>query len=187
MNFQTKAELIQELERVRQAVVDDVLSFTDAQFTTGTAQSWSAADYLKHLILSVKPTAKGFGMPGEKLRELFGAPAHKPRTYDEVSASYDAVLATGKRAEDVPTILPVGYRFPEGTTDEKAHLIQAWTDGNQRLIAAVQQLSEDDLDSYQLPHPIGDMMTLREMLYFTIHHNNMHHRDIQRMGSTVNS
>ena len=39
----------------------------------------------------------------------------------------------------------------------------------------------DDLDKYVLPHPLLGKVTLREMLYFTIHHNE-HHLELLKAG-----
>jgi hypothetical protein len=60
--------------------------------------------------------------------------------------------------------------------------VQSWNETNQRLIAAAQQWSEAELDSLQLPHPAIGMITLREMLLFTIFHNTLHWHDIQHAG-----
>ena len=34
--------------------------------------------------------------------------------------------------------------------------------------------SEKDLDKYKLPHPLLGKLTVREMLFFTIYHNEHH-------------
>jgi len=42
------------------------------QFDNGTPQAWSAASYLKHLILSVKPLTKALALPQQSIRNMFG-------------------------------------------------------------------------------------------------------------------
>jgi|SRR5882672_10633400 len=42
------------------------------------------------------------------------------------------------------------------------------------LIAKIEKQSEADLDKYILLHPLLGKLILREMLYFTIHHNEHH-------------
>jgi hypothetical protein len=118
-------------------------------------------------------------LPVAQLHKMFGQPDHPSRTFAEVAAGYKAKLAEGLRAEDNERVTPVSYRFPENTVDEREHLLQAWNDGNNRLLAALQNWTEDDLDRYQLPHPAGGMLTLREMLYFTVFHNTLHWHDIE--------
>lgn len=180
MTVWVKDEIVQALEQVRVRVTAAVEGASVGIFERTIGASWSASGYLKHLILSVKPTARAFQLPENKLGEMFGVADHPSRSYDEVVAMYSARLAEGVRAEDMPPVLPVSYRMPEGVTDEKAHLIEAWNTGCLRLIEALTSISETALDTYQLPHPAAGLLTLREMLFFTIHHNTMHAGDIER-------
>lgn len=180
---QTKADLVAQLAQVQQQISSSVAQMTPEQFNAGTAEEWSAAGYLKHLILSVKPLAKALQLPPERLREMFGTPDHPSRSYAEFTALYNQRLADGVRAEDMDRVVPTFYRFPEGVTDEKAYLLETWDESNRRLLDAVAQWDEGALDSYQLPHPALGMVTLREMLFFTVHHNMMHSRDIERVVS----
>lgn len=176
---ETKVALIAALDEVADAVSAAVEAMAPAQFTEGNAEAWSAADYLKHLILSVKPTAKAFEIPSDRLVKMFGVPEHTPRDYATIAALYTTRLAEGVRAEDAPSVMPTGYRMPDEVTDEKGYLLATWRESNQRLVKAVDALDEIDLDRHQLPHPAIGMVTFREMLLFTIHHNTMHSRDIQ--------
>lgn len=50
----------------------------------------------------------------------------------------------------------------------------------QRLIDAVSLWTEEELDRGQLPHPVLGMVTMREMLFFTVIHNRLHAGDIER-------
>lgn len=182
---QSKTELIEQLSHVQREVTTAVQNMSDAQFNSGSDESWSAAGYLKHLILSVKPFAKAMNLPAAQLEKMFGKPDRPSRTFAEVIAAYKAKLDEGLKAENSPSVTPTLYRFPEDTTDEKAHLVQAWNDGNNRLIAALDNWSEAGLDAYQLPHPAGDVLTLREMLFFTVYHNTTHWHDIEQAALHV--
>ena len=178
----TKAELIAQLTLTQQQVHNDIAAMTDAQFDAGSDQSWSAAGYLKHLILSVKPVAKAINLPPERLLSMFGQAENPSRTYGEVMAAYQARLAEGIRAEDFDRVTPGFYRFPEGVTDEKTYLTQTWDESNTRLLAALEQWDEVTLDSHQMPHPAIGMITVREMLFFTLFHNRLHTQDIRQAG-----
>ncbi len=179
----TKNDIIDQLSHIKQGVGATVQAFTDGQFNAGTAESWSASGYLKHLILSVKPVAKALGLPKAKLVELFGQPERPSVTYDKMVELYTNRLADGIRAEDFDRVTPGFYRIPDGVTDEKAYLVETWRESNQRLLDALQNWDEADLDRYQLPHPAIGSATVREMLFFTVHHNTLHWRDIQAAGA----
>lgn len=178
-----KTDIAARLRAMQTAVNDTVSAMTPEQFERITGEEWSAADYLKHLILSVKPVARLVSMPLEKLRDMFGTPDRESMPYEDFVELYHRRLDEGMRAEKVPSVTPVEYRLPPDMTDLKATLLTAWNEGNDRLIAALETLDEEALDTYQLPHPAVGLITLREMLYFTAYHNKMHGDDIRRVGA----
>ena len=94
--------------------------------------------------------------------------ANRPsRTYDELVMKYKTKLTAGGKASRpfIPSV--VGF-------EKKAGLIKKYAAQKQKLIAKIEKQSEADLDKYILPHPLLGKVTLREMLYFTIHHNEHH-------------
>jgi hypothetical protein len=176
----TKTDVIEQLREVEAALADTVNNYPAEQFDRDLPDSWSAASYLKHLILSNKPFAKALTLPKDQLQSMFGQPTQPSRSYDELVAFYNAKLAEGVRAENYNSVTPVSYRMPEGTDDVKAYLLETWRDTHNRLWQALENWQEEDLDSYQLPHPALGLLTLREMLFFTVHHNTLHWHDIQQ-------
>ncbi len=180
MQPQTQSEIRQHLTTLAQELSAHLRRLSPEQFNHGSAESWSPAGYLKHLILSVKPVVKAMNLKAERMEAMFGVAATPSRPYDELVATYQARLAEGIRAEDYENVTPGFYRFPEGVSDEQAYLIQTWDESNERLVNALDDYSESDLDRLQLPHPAVGMVTLREMLFFTLFHNRLHAGDIQR-------
>ena len=176
----TKTDLIAQIRQVQSALAQTVEGLSAEQFDRGSVEAWSAASYLKHLILSVKPFAKALTMPKEQMQSMFGKPERTSRNYEELVAFYKQRLAEGVRAEDFNGVTPVAYRLPEGTEDVKAYLMEVWHDAHNRLLQVLDNWNEDELDSYQLPHPALGLITLREMLFFTVHHNTLHWHDIQQ-------
>jgi hypothetical protein len=177
---QNTVQIVEALQTIRENVHQLALHMPEAIFFNGTAENWSAADYLKHLILSIKPLAKALKFPAERLSAMFGTAERASLTYDEVVARYKVRLSEGIRAEDYEGVTPAFYRFPEGVTDIKAYLIETWQEANQRLLTVVDGWSEADLDQCLIPHPAIGSITVREMLFFTVYHNDLHAGDIQR-------
>jgi DinB superfamily len=182
---QTKAEIIDQLRLVQQGVSDTAQAIPAAHFYQGTAESWSASDYLKHLLLAVKPFAKGISLPREQIRALFGQPDHASRSYADLVTVYQDRLATGLRAEDVPIVMPTGYRMPEGMADVQAYLVQTWNEAHTKLFDGLAGWSEADLDTHQFPHAALGLLTAREILFFTLYHNRLHWGDIRVAGGVV--
>jgi hypothetical protein len=182
-NIPTKADILRDLAAVRDQVYDTAVGLSSEVFHHGTAENWSAANYLGHLVLSVKPVAKAFKIPAERLASMFGETTHAPRSYDEVIQSYQTRIDEGIRAEDYDNVNPSLYRYPEGVTDRHAYLAQTWRETNDALSAAIEALSEAELDRLQMPHPALGPLSLREMLLFTLYHNRLHHNDMQHAAS----
>lgn len=180
-----KHEIARRLREIQQGLAATVSSMTDNAFVRHTGREWPAADYLKHLVLSVKPFARALQLPKERLIAMFGRPERPSMSFDALHQTYQIRLAEGLRAEDVTSVNPVDYRYPEGMTNVKDALLAAWNEGNDRMLDALDELNEAELDMYQLPHPAVGMLTLREMLYFTIEHNELHWGDISRLAQAT--
>ncbi|MDX2078537.1 MAG: DinB family protein [bacterium] len=177
-NTYSKAQIIDELKAIHQSIRKNLINLSDDQLFTGSETDWSPADYLKHLIITNKPFAKGLLTPRDQMEAMFGKSENGSMSYDKLVAIYQKMIDEGLRAEFAPSVTPVNYRMPEGITDVRAYLIETWDDANARVVSALENWSEDDLDVYRLAHPAIGAITVREMLYFTIHHNRLHGNDI---------
>ncbi|MGB1286326.1 MAG: DinB family protein [Aggregatilineales bacterium] len=175
--IQSREHIADALAIVAEQISTDVSAMTDAQFNAGTEFPWSAAGYLKHLLITMKMFGRGFRMSQEQLATQFGVnDSGESKTFDELVVMYDAKMATGWQA---PTpVVPVNYRMPEGIADEKACLLETWQTVNQQILDLLQNWSEADLDTYQIPHQAIGVITMREMLFFNVHHNREHQQDI---------
>lgn len=182
---QSKAEIVEQLRQVQDSISEIIQRMPAEQFYQGTPASWSPCNYLKHLLLSVKPFAKGMNYPPEQIKRMFGESPRPSMTYAELVAKYQARLDDGIRAEDYDAIMPTTFRIPEGTTDVQTYLITTWDEANERLITGLAQWSETDLDTHQLLHPAIGPVTIREMLFFTLYHNRTHGNDIRSAGAVV--
>jgi hypothetical protein len=98
---------------------------------------------------------------------MFGKTNRPSKTYDDLVTKYKTKLAAGGRASG--PFIPPFISF-----EKKDELIKKYNEQKQKLIIKIEKQPEKDLDAYILPHPLLGKVTLREMLYFTIHHNEHH-------------
>lgn len=143
-------------------------SLSEEAFFIRKNDTWSPAEQVKHLELSVKPLILAFRLPGFMLRLLFGKPNRPSRTYEELLAKYHFKLGEGGKATSpyVPKILETGTGRNAVIADSlKRHAT---------MLKAAARYKDKDLDRYILPHPLLGKITLREMLYFTDFHI-LHH------------
>ena len=128
---------------------------------------WSAGQNLEHLIRAIKPLQLAYALPKFVLTVLFGKTNRPSLTYDELVIKYKTKLTEGGKASG--PFIPPAVSF-----EKKDKLIEKYAEQKQELITKIEKQSEADLDKYILPHPLLGKITLREMLYFTIHHNEHH-------------
>jgi hypothetical protein len=167
MQIQNKSQLISALNEKVDDFNNYISPLTKEQFEATPNGKWSAGQNLDHLIRAIKPLQLAYGLPKFALMILFGKTNRPSRTYDEVVTKYKTKLGAGGKASR-PFIPPaIGFQ-------KKDELIKKYTDQKQKLVTKIEKQSESDLDKYILPHPLLGKVTLREMLYFTIHHNEHH-------------
>jgi hypothetical protein len=170
MQINNKLEIIAALNEKVNAFNQFILPMNKEQFEATPGGKWSAGQNLDHLIRSIKPLQLAYTLPKFVLKMMFGKTNRPSRTYDELVVKYKTKLAAGGQASG-PFIPPVIL------IEKKDALLKKYEEQKQKLIAKIQKQNEEDLDVYILPHPLLGKLTLREMLFFTIHHNE-HHLEI---------
>jgi len=139
----------------------------DDRFETGPEGKWTAGQHLDHLIRSAKPLALGMKAPRIALKAQFGTAERPSMEYGDLVAKYEAALGAGGAAS--------GRFVPKAPSlRDKPKLLAAYRKEGERLIKAAMKWSESDLDRYVAPHPLIGNLTIRELLYFTIHHTHHH-------------
>lgn len=167
MQIHDKPQIISALNENVDAFNNYISSLNKEQFEATPNGKWSAGQNLDHLIRAIKPLQPAYGLPKFVLQIMFGKTNRPSRTYDEVVTKYKTKLAAGGRASG--PFIPPFISF-----EKKDELIKKYVNQKQKLISKIEKQSENDLDVYILPHPLLGKVTLREMLYFTIHHNEHH-------------
>lgn len=140
-----------------------------ARFMEGNAQTWSPAHHLDHLIRSNKRTAYALGLPRERLIER--TPDSLTRSFSQIRSLYGLALAQGARAFGDFLPEPVGTQSEIVSTFKGTigllghHATVYWTDA--------------DLNAWAMPHPALGVLSVREMLFFTLMHNQHHAQGVR--------
>jgi DinB superfamily len=170
MSIHKKQEIIAALHEKVNAFTAYIALLNQQQFEATPGNKWSAGQNLDHLIRAINPLLPAYSLPKFMLRMLFGQANRSSKSYDDLIAKYKAKLVAGGRASG-PFIPPV-ILFAK-----KDALLRKYRRKKEKLARKIERQSEEDLDKYILPHPLLGKITLREMLYFTIHHN-VHHLEL---------
>lgn len=167
MNKQQIAEKLLENHKI---FVEFISNLSEEDFLFAQDGKWSAGQQLDHLIRGVSPVKLAFTLPKLVPKLMFGKANRNSKTYDELVAKYQAKLASGGRASG--RFIPAKINFSQRESLQKKLLNLA-----EDLSQKVENFSEEQLDTYILPHPLIGKLTFREMLYFTIYHCEHHHKN----------
>jgi hypothetical protein len=170
---QTKAEIQAALRESLGAVTAWIEAQPEAAFSQGPAGRWTMGQHLDHLVRSVKPINLGLSMPKFVIGFALGTSSRPSMPYAALAGKYEGVLDGGGKA---------GGRFvpPAIAASRRGPLLGLHRRATARLISLLDGWSEADLDRYAAPHPLLGKLTLRELLYFTIHHHDHHLQTLQR-------
>lgn len=168
----TKSEIIFALQDSNQRAQAWFSNIPVQDFFIRQGEVWSASDNLDHMIKAVKPVAKAMKLPKVALQTMFGKPGQASRPYDKICSIYRAEIAKGAKASG--SFLPNQETPNADAENKKAELLQKFSSAVENLISTAEKWGENELDQYQLPHPLIGKLTVREMLFFTIYHNLRH-------------
>lgn len=168
-----KQQIIEQLQTRHAEFRQMMANFSEAEYLTAPEGKWNAGQQLDHICRSVSPVNLAFGLPGFALRLFFGKANRPSRTYAALVEKYKSKLAAGGRASKPFVPKKVEWRNRENSLQRLENLVDA-------LSKKVETLDDYQLDTLILPHPLLGKLTLREMLYFTIHHVQHHQAAVTR-------
>ena len=168
-----KETIIAKLQKNHEEFSNFILDMDEAKFSNTPYGEWSAGQHLDHIIRSIKPLQQGLILPFFLIKLVFGKPIRSNRTYDETIELYHKALENGGKASG--QFIPKKIKF-----SIQKNLVKKHDDLVLKLLKQVASLSEKDLDTLLVPHPLLGKMTLREMMYFTIYHVHHHLKILKR-------
>ncbi|GJM34594.1 MAG: hypothetical protein DHS20C18_35950 [Saprospiraceae bacterium] len=148
-------------------------------YHSGPEGKWTIAEQFDHLIRSNFPIAAALKLPITQLA-AFGQPEQPSRAFMELKQVYLIGLANGFKATNrfIPKVESLQ------TPDDA---IENWTKIGVDFQKNLTTWKEKDLDKYVLPHPALGNLSIREMLYFTIFHNQHHLEKINEIKNSQNN
>jgi hypothetical protein len=132
---------------------------------------WSPAEHIRHLRKSTAPVAQALRVPAWLLRLRFGQGARTSRDYRTLRDTYRGVLAQGGQAG---RFAPSPEPAPTDSTARRAAIMRSWDAAVGALETASARWPEASLERAWLPHPLLGLLTVREMLEFTVYHTSHH-------------
>ncbi|MBC7843131.1 MAG: DinB family protein [Gemmatimonadaceae bacterium] len=165
-----RREIIEALETAHEAAVDYWAAFTTSEFFAPIGTHWSPAEHVRHLTRSMTPLLPVLRVPRAALRFAFGAATRPSRSYDEIESLYLKALRDGGKAGRFTP--PVDRNAPD--IIRRNAIMDAHSETLRGMTQAMERWTEVQLDAHRLPHPLISKLTVREMMLFTLLHNQHH-------------
>jgi len=178
MPVQNKEEIIIALNEKIDTFNHFISPLNKEEFEATPNGKWSAGQNLDHLIRAIKPLQLAYRLPKFFLKLSFGLTNRPSRSYEQLVEKYKYKLSQGGKASS--RFIPPVILF-----ENKTSLLKVYERQKQNLIKKVRKQKENDFDKYILPHPLLGKLTLREMLFFTIYHNQHHLESLQQRQSAI--
>ncbi|MFK7813386.1 MAG: DinB family protein [Maribacter sp.] len=169
-----KLDLISSLELSYTTFINFINLLSDEDCNYLKDGKWSAGQHLDHLVLSTKAIVSVFKLDKVSIAEKFGHTTNSSRSYANLKALYFEKLEGGGKAPDrfVPDVKVI-HQKSISCQNLNMHIDQ--------LSSAIDNFSEDELDTLCIPHPLLGNLSLREMLYNAIYHAEHHQNLIAKM------
>lgn len=174
-----RREIIEALEAAHESAVGFWSDFSTPEFFAPIGAHWSPSEHVRHLTRSMTPLLPALRMPRPALRLLFGAATAPSRSYDDIEAAYMLALAAGGTAG---RYAPTPERSPLDAARRDA-IMDAHSETLRGMTQALERWTEAQIDAYRLPHPLLGRLTVREMMLFTLLHNQHHVQVAERRRS----
>ncbi len=174
----TKTEIITAAENSFNQLSQTCLSIDESLLFKRPENKWSAAENVKHLIISTNMTTLAYRLPKFIVRFIGGRPNRASRTYEELKDKYYKKLADGATASARFVPKPIEIKYG------KQKLMDKWQKSTAGFIKALtKNTTEKELDNYLARHPLLGRITLRELCYFTIFHTEHHLLAINKIST----
>ncbi|MFK8005983.1 MAG: DinB family protein [Saprospiraceae bacterium] len=174
----SKSEIIQSLQASFDQVTACVTSTPDEIFYNKKDGKWSVAENFSHLIQSTKPLASV--LKKNKLFLLaFGVSFSGSDKFETLRSNYLLKLSQGLAPRNGG-----GFISKNVESTSKEIFLENWNLIGSKFPSRIDQWSENNLDRFKLPHPLLGKLTVREMLFFTVFHNEHHLRTMKLLNES---
>lgn len=171
----SKSEIIESMQASFDNITTCIQSTPDNIFFEKRNGKWSIAEKLDHLIQSTKPIASV--LKKNKLILLgFGISFSGSESFETLKSNYHLKLSQGLAPANGG-----GFVSKNVESISKEEFLENWNLIGSKFPSRIDQWSESSLDRFRLPHPLLGKLTVREMLFFTVFHNEHHLRTMKRL------
>ena len=135
----------------------------------GPDKKWTTGQQIQHLVNSLQALNNTLSYPRFFLKYKFGTCNRETRDYETVAKNYQKKLIENK---DIVRVFNQKLKKP--TLKERERLLTRLQIQSKKLQYKTKQISDKNLDTLVIPHPLMGKMTVREIIMWTAYHTEHH-------------
>lgn len=148
----------------------------DEKWNYGPENKWTTGQQALHLLKSIKPLNDVLSMPRFLFKYTLGTTNAEIRDYETIVRSYLIQLEEFKNRPDKKSKT---LKVPK--LGDKRYILTRLQVESKKLQYKIRRISDKNLDTLVLPHPIMGKMPIREILMLTAYHVEHHTKQLQEM------
>lgn len=146
----------------------------DEKWTQGPEDKWTTGQQALHLLQSIKPLNDILSMPRFFFKYIFGTTNRDLSDYETIVNRYLERLEEFKVNPAKPS-----KKLKVPKIQDKRYLLTRLQVESKKLQYKTRRISDKNLDTLVLPHPIMGKMPIREILMWTAYHVEHHTKQLQ--------
>lgn len=170
-----KESIADLLEEKNQALLNFLEQQAPEKWEEGPEGKWTTGQQALHLLQSIKPLNDALSMPKFLLRYKFGKANREVRDYDSIVQRYQERL---KEAQGKTFRGSQNMKVP--SLNDKEYILTRLQVESKKLQYKTKKISDKNLDTVVLPHPLMGKMPVREIIMWTAHHIEHHTKILQQ-------
>jgi hypothetical protein len=170
-----KVEIADLLEEKHKELFSWLENQPEENWEKGPETKWSTSQHIQHLVDSLQLLNNALSYPRFILKYKFGTCNRELRSYETVAENYEEKLLENK--EKVNTF---NKNLKKPTLKERDRLLTRLQIQQKKLQYKTVHITERNLDTLVLPHPLMGKMTVREIIMWTAYHTEHHIKTLQK-------
>lgn len=164
-----KTDLVDLLETKHQELFNWLKNQPEENWEKGPTNKWTTSQHILHLINSLQLLNKALSYPKFILKYKFGVCNRPLRDYKTVVKKYNDKLEKNQdRAKKF------NQKLKTPTLKQRETLLTLFQIQQKKLQYKTKKISDKNLDTLVIPHPLMGKLTLREIIMWTAYHTQHH-------------
>ena len=164
-----KEDIVLALEKRHKSLLSWLADQDNDKWEIGPAGKWTMGQQALHLLQSISTLNTALSIPKFILKYKYGKANREVRDYEAVVKRYHERLKEVNGATFGPS---KNMRIPK--LRDKYYLIDRIQTENKKLQYKTNKWTDEQLDTYVLPHPLMGKMPVREVIMWTTYHIEHH-------------